>query len=272
MKNFLRIGLIAACLIGATNGALADSTVIPSASTLQERVPGHSGLRWGEAVRTFLPDAHASTNDGLEGTDLVELRHIDGKDAYSEPPDHIQITALTARDIVEQGKKRLLVFAQLEPPDGVLGMALLALIDPAPKPRLLDLVDVAVDKENYLDQSVKLKIARGSDLIVTLNAHLNAGEEFVDSHVIFVEGDRLTKLAEVSSHSYVNCRYEVKQTRSFSVVPNPRAKFDSLLVTEREQVKHHKGDCDVGEIPKAGVTTLHTLYRWDQGKGAFAAR
>jgi hypothetical protein len=269
MKDFLRIGLIAVSLLGAADHAQADSTTIPSAATLQARVPGHSGLRWGETVRTFLRDAHASANDGLEGTDLVELRHIDGKDAYTEPPDSIHITALTARDIVEQGKKRLLVMADIDPPDGALGMTLLAPIDPAPKPRLLDIVDVAADKENYLDEA-KLKIARGSDLIVTLSTHINAGEEFVISYVIFVLGDRLTKLAEVFSHSYMNCRYELKQTRSFSIVPNSRAKFDSLLVTEREQVKHLDGDCDVGELPKAGVTATRTLYRWDQRKGAFA--
>jgi hypothetical protein len=271
MRNFLIAALLTLCLLGFAHRTRADSVIVPSASTFQEMVPGHSGLRWGEVVRTFLPDAHASADNGLEGTDLVEFRHIDGQDAYTKPPDNIHITALTARDILEQGKKRLLVLADIGPPDGALGMALLALIDPSPKPRLLDIVDVAADKENYLDESVKLKIARGSDLIVTLSTHLNAGEEFVISYVIVALDDRLTKLAEVPSHSYVNCRYELKQTRSFSIVANPRAKFDSLLVTEHEQVKHLNGGCDADEIPKAGIATSHTLYRWDQRKGVFTA-
>jgi hypothetical protein len=270
MSVSLRIGLIAICLLVATGRTQAGSIVIHSASTLHEKVPGHSGLSWGETMRTFLRDVRANVN-GIEGTDLVEFRHIDGKDAYTEPPALIHITALAARDVVEQGRKRLLVFAQIEPPGGALGMALLVLINPSPMPRLLDIVDVASDKEIYLDDSLKLKIARGSDLIITVNTHLNASEEFVETNAIFVERDRLTKLAGVSSHSYMNCRYEARQTPSFSVVENPRSKFDSLLVAESQRVTHLKGDCDVGKIPKAGVTTVRTLYRWDQRRGAFAA-
>ncbi|MGD0186423.1 MAG: hypothetical protein ABSC25_14395 [Roseiarcus sp.] len=269
MQRFFGVVLIATGLLGGASAARAAAAVDPSAATLQAAIPGHSGLRWGEAVKTFLTDAHATSDDSVEASAVADFRHIDGDDAYADPPRTIHVTSLSARDVVEHGKPRLLVLAEIEPPEGALGMAFLALIDPTPKPRLLDLVDVAVDRDTNFDDTVHIKIARDSDLIVTYSAHLDAGEDADNSEIIYVRGDRLAKLAEVPTQSLSACRYDATQTQALAIVPDPRAEFDSLRITVSERVKHTKGDCGGETIPKAGLTTWRTVYRWDPGRNAF---
>jgi hypothetical protein len=269
MRRFFGVVLIAMGLLGGASAARAAAAADPSAATLQAVIPGHSGLRWGEAVKTFLTDAHATSDDSVEASALVDFRHIDGDDAYADPPRTIHVTSLSARDVVEHGKPRLLVLAEIEPPEGALGLAFLALIDPTPKPRLLDLVDVAVDRDTNFDDTIHLEIARDSDLVVTYSAHLSAGEDAACSVIIYVRSDRLAKLAGVCMQSLSACSYETTQTQSPAIVPNPGAEFDSLRITVSERVKRVNGDCGGETIPKAGLTTWRTVYRWDPGRNAF---
>lgn len=269
-QSLFALGFLAVALIAGLPCARADDSAL-SAKTLQAAIPGASSLRWGDALKTFLPDVAESSSDRIEAHTVKSFRHIDGDEVYVAPPDTLSLKNLAARDAVEQGKKRLIVLAEIEPPEDALGMALLALIDPAPQPRLLDLVDVAGDRENYLDDSTRLKIGRGADLIVTISAHLSAGEDAEIRRILYVRGDRIAKLTDVPLQSLMGCGFTTRQTLALSVVPDRGAEFDSLSVRVNERVERNEAECSEEKPPKPGETNFRTLFKWSARKGAFVA-
>lgn len=251
--------------------AQAKDLFSPRADVLAASPPSANGASWAALLRTLLPDLAAAADGSLVAHEVADYRHIDGDDAYNDPPDDVRVTSLAIRVVREHGRPRLLVLVGVDPPEGALGMALLALIDPAPTPRLLDLVDVAGDRETYFDDSVRLDIGHGGDLIGILNAHLNAGEDAALVDLIYVRDDRFAKLAQIGRRSLTGCGFESLQTQSLALVPDPHAEFDSLAVTVVEAVRRTSGDCGAREAPRPGRRSWRTTFKWNPRQHRFDA-
>jgi len=249
--------------------ARAEDIASPSAAVLETTTSADSRLRWGAALKLLLPSLRARADRRLESPDVRDFHHIDGDDAYVPPPPLLHVTDLAARDVVEHGKPRLLVLVGVDPPEGALGMALLALIDPGPQPRLLDLVDVAGDRETYFDDSVRVKIAADADLIGIVSAHLSAGEDAALADLIYVRDDRLLRLAQIGRQSLSGCGFETRQTWALAALPGRGAEFDSLQVTVTETVKRTPDDCGAQKPPKPGCSVWRTVFKWDAKKLIF---
>lgn len=199
-------------------------------------------------------------------------RRLDGPDEVA-PDGTFHATWLSAWDVIEGGQPRLLVFAEVDQSlSGTPGSALLALIDPAPQPRLLDLADVGDDRENYLDTTPALKIGANSDLIAVSSTHLSAGEEGTIRTALFVDYDRFGVIASVFLQSLKVCGFDRMQTADFAVRPKPKAEFGSLEVTVTEHAKRVREDCDPQRPGTAGVTTWRATFDWNPSKRTFTTK
>jgi len=261
---------VAAALSVAIGPAWAADIVRGSADTLADVVPGHPALTWGTALKLLLPDAHAGADGSIEATQIATARRLDGDDKVAaDGPFHA--TWLSARDVVEGGRQRLLIFVEVDQSlSGTPGSALLALIDPAPRPRLLDLLDVGNDRENYLESGAPLKIGPGSDLILVSSAHLDAGEDYLIREALFVDGDRFGLVASVFIQSLNMCGYDRTQAVDFAVQPERGAEFGSLQVAVTEHATRTAEECDPPPSQAAGVKTWRATFRWDRAKRKFA--
>jgi hypothetical protein len=257
---------IATCL------AQPDNMIRGSTENLAAAVPGRSGLTWREALKVLLPDAHPDAAGAIEATKIAKARRLDSDDEVAaDGPFHI--TWLSARDVVEGGRPRLLVLAEVDQSlSGTPGSALLALIDMAPQPRLLDLVDVGDDRENYLDAGPAAKIGANSDLIMISSAHVNAGEEMLIRKALFVDNDHFVVIASVFLQSLKVCGYDRTQTVDFAVRANPEAEFGSLELAVTERAKRIPEDCNPQPRGKAGVTTWRATFAWNPNKRIFATK
>lgn len=252
--------------------AQSNRIIRGAAETLATTVPGHSGLTWSEALKLLLPDVHPGADGTIEATEIAKARRLDSTDEVV-PEGAFHITWLSARDVVEGGRPRLLVLAEVDQSlSGTPGSALLALIDAAPQPRLLDLVDVGDDRENYLDTGPAAKIGANSDLIMVSSAHLNAGEEYQVRKALFVDRDRFGVIASVFLQSFKVCGYDRVQTAAFSARPQPGAEFGSLELTVTERARRIREDCDPQPRGKAGVTTWRATFAWNANKRSFATK
>lgn len=252
--------------------AQSNSIIRGAAENLTTAVPGRSGLTWGEALKLLLPDVHPGDDGTIEATKIAKARRLDSADEVV-PDGAFHVTWLSARDVVEGGRPRLLVFAEVDQSlSGTPGSALLALINPAPQPRLLDLVDVGDDRENYLDTGPTAKIGANSDLIMVSSSHLNAGEEFLIRKALFVDHDQFGVIASVFLQSLKVCGYDRVQTAAFAARPQPGAEFGSLELAVTERAKRIPEDCDPRPRGKAGVTTWRATFAWNPNKRIFATK
>jgi len=258
-------GVLSTASIAASAGDLVKGT----SQILAAAVPGHPAIRWGDALKLLLPDVRPDADGSIEATQFAKARRLDSADEVAaDGPVHA--AWLSAQDVVEGGQPRLLIFAAMDQPlSGTPGSALLALIDPTPQPRLLDLVDVGDDRENDLDGNQQLKFGPGSDLITLSSTHASAGEDATIRKALFVDGDRFGIAASVPLLSLKICGYERTQTGTFAVHAKPGQEFGSLEVTVSETARRVAGECEPRSHQKTGRATWRATFRWNPATHKF---
>jgi hypothetical protein len=256
---------LSAAALAAPWAALA-ATDLPQAA---DAVPGHPGVTYLDLLRQAIPDlAYNAADKQVEGH-LDSLRHIFGKQAESEPPDPLVASFVEVRRIKAGGRPRLALLVDLGQSDqSTASTSLLALYDDAPKPKLLDALDVGVDKETgFNDKPSQIALGPADDALVTFSGHGNSNQGYAQRLVIFVRNDRLRLIDDISLLSDVYCGYRRDETPTFAT--RPGSPYASLVVTVTERLKHTGEDCGDQAVPAPYVHTYRATYRWDAAKGAF---
>ncbi len=111
-------------------------------------VAGHRGLTYFDLMRMVVTDlAPDSAGDEGKAHQIVNYRHIEGKNYKTVPEGPVSIKYLFPLEIRADGRRRLALMADLGPSDGdVTEFVLLALFDVGGKPKLLDVVEVGSDR------------------------------------------------------------------------------------------------------------------------------
>ncbi|HWA62414.1 MAG TPA: hypothetical protein VG939_13620 [Caulobacteraceae bacterium] len=264
MRAHLSAAVLALVTAFAADPALAAAPPDP--------VPGHPGLRYQDLLRQVVPDLaeNASTHD-LEGHLPEALRHVAGGDNGGDPPDPVTVGFIEAARIRAGGRPRLAVLAELgHTDDRVAGTVLLALFDDAPKPKLLDAVDVGMDRDSSLSEHPLLHLSPRDDALVTYSEHFNTGQTYAFHTVVFVREGRWALLGQVFTLSDRSCGWQTIENPTFKVRPDPGRAYGQLEVTVREQRKvDPTQDCDEAR-PRPYVRLWRAVYRWEARKGRFA--
>lgn len=262
------LGLAAA--LARSQPATAQTPELPP--QVGDAVPGHPGVTSLDLLRQVIPDlAYNSATKQVEGH-LKFLRHILGKDAQNDPPDPVVLQyGVEVRRIRASGRPRLALLADLGQPDeSVASMDLLALYDDGPKPKLLDAVDVGVDKlSGFNDNPSQISLGRGDDALVTYSEHFNSDQSYAQRLIIFVRGDRWKLLDDISLLSDQYCGYKRQEEPAFATKPG--TPYGALTVTVTETLTHTDEDCGDQVVPAPYAHTYRSTYRWDAAKGEFVA-
>ena len=249
---------LAAILFVASIGAGPAATA-GSLPDINDVVPGHPDVTYLALMRQAIPDlAYNPATKQVEGR-LKSLRHIMGKNAAGEPPDPVVVSFVEDIRLKAGGRPRIAVLADLGPSkDSAQNTALLALFDDAPKPRLLDAVDVGADKETSFDQHPTLALGPGDDALVTYSEHFNSNQTYAQRLMIFVRGDRFRLIDDLFLLSDSACGYKREETPTFAT--KPASPYATLVVTVTETLKPLDEQCD--EPPPAPyVHTYGATYR-----------
>ena len=239
-----------------------------------DSVPGHPGLTYLDLARQALPSL--ATNAGANAIEghLPDPppRHLGGKRFEGEPPDPVTLGWMQDQRIRAGGQSRMVILADLGPdPDRVQSQTLLLLFDDAPKPRLLDVADVGVDRDTEFDeQHPRLPLGPGDDALVTISEHGEADITYDGRLLLFVRHDRFQLITRVFVINARACNWRQRQSVSFRTKPDPGSPYAAVHVIVRHSLKAVP-EAGCGQPgPRTNARSYAALFRWDPKRGRFA--
>ncbi|MGA0599158.1 hypothetical protein ACO2Q3_00470 [Caulobacter sp. KR2-114] len=242
------------------------------ADSPQGLVPGHPGVTYLRLLRQVVPDLAADPATGeLHGHLDKALRHPAGKDYGGDPPDPIVVTGAEALSIHSGGRVRLIVLADLgQSDDRVASTTLLALYDDSPQPRLLDAIDVGMDRDTSFSEHPRLALGPGDDALVTYSEHSNSSQTYSSWLFLFVRGDRFQRLATLFALSSRACGWQDLEAPTFITRADPGRPYRRLDITVSETITNDgTTGCGDDPVPRPAHHTYRATYRWNPARQRF---
>jgi hypothetical protein len=270
----MRAGKRGLLAVGMALTPMAAAATTPDVHIIEaaDVVPGHPGVTYLSLIKQAAPNlADTGADHEIEGHLDKPPRHLAGKSDEGDPPDPVVLGFIDDQRIRAGGKPRIVLMADLGPdPDRAQSMTLLLLFDDAPAPRLLDVVDVGVDKETSFDDQPKLPLGPGDDALVTYSEHFNSEQTYSGRLLSQVRGDRFQLIDDIFTLSDRGCGWKRQETPTFTTRPGrPYATIDVVV---RERLVRADEDCGDAGVPKPYARRYESIYRWDARKGAWTAK
>ncbi|MDF2119420.1 hypothetical protein PY365_28035 [Roseiarcaceae bacterium H3SJ34-1] len=272
-----RRAMAGACLafLLATTGSFAQT---PGAAELglydiADKLPGHSTVSYFDLLKQVVPDLSAG-KDAATGRRIGTLRHIAGPDSGAGAPDVIRISSLQALTFQAQGKPAIAILAEIgEVEASVEQPVVLAVFEDGESPRLLDFVDVGMDRLTGFGSPKLLRIGPNDQAIVTDSQHFNSNENFGAQALIFMRDGKLQLIDTFSTFGVSLCSRRETQTLSFRAqAAGGTAPYFAIAVSLKEQ-RVRTGETCAGEKRLAPYArTVTTTYGWNPAKGRFVAK
>lgn len=246
----------------------AASAQAVSFPELNNTVPGHRDVTYFDLARMVIPDLKASANGLYEGSAPIEVRDILGGDNGGSPPETINLSSAAVLAVKTGGKDRLAMLYDLgQSQDSAEGFAVLALYDLTGKPRLLDAVNVAVDRITSFREPGKVSIADGEDAVVTASTHFNSNQGYTGTVLIMIRKDRFHLIDAIYTFDENYCAYRRTQNLAFRSLGDHKP-FTSIRATVIDATVPSKESCDEAP-PKASSHDISVTYRWDRAKSRY---
>jgi hypothetical protein len=264
MRRILWIGLTAIALtlrVGA-NAEAASVRVEPGAV-----VSLGSSMRYQDLAAALLPDM---TGDGSKG-DLTPgkgIRHIGGADmlAYTVQTEPQSIARL---DFVSPtGKRALILFDFGTAEDAAQSVAILGLYDLAGEPKLLDAADVGYDRFTSFQAPEIAFAAPDAPVTFFRSSHLNAGEEYVQTSLVSLAGDRINLIDSIGTMNWNGCAWSIMSDLGF------RATSGTIRATIHiRKTKLDGTGCEPNRIERRiKPGRIDGTYVWEASRKRFKAR
>ena len=248
-------GLFAALWIGLASASAAD-VAVPAPG---DAVPGANGVTYLDLLREIVPDLEQA-DAVYRGRTVVPLRHIAGPDLQAEPPQEPTVADFSVLPL-EGGRILLLVDLGMAG-DAAEGYAVLAIFDPAGKPRLVDAADVAFDRTTWFLEPVMLDLGDGRLAVLTMSMHSNSDQAYVTTAIVLV-GDRLELVDSVFTFDETACAYE--RTQRLAVEMRPEGSGPAAIAATVVDTTAPTGaDCGDDPVPQPASATVAVTWRWDE--------
>jgi len=270
MLEILLATVVALSAAPGPAAAVADTAAIQPTDV----VPGHPGLTYLDLIRQVAPSLALSAEDKqFEGEAAKPFHHIGGPEYEGPPPDPLVLGFIQDRRILVGGKRRMLILADLGyDPDRVQSAALLLLFDDAPKPRLLDVADVSIDKDTEFAEDIpRTSLGRGDEAIVTYSEHDDADLTMGGYVLISPIGDRLRMIGIAPVVSEKLCGWTRIESAQVATAPDPGVAHPRIdLIVRAKVTRNDDGDCgDDQPKRRVGTRTFRAIYRWSNAAGRY---
>ncbi|TIX53987.1 MAG: hypothetical protein E5V28_28390, partial [Mesorhizobium sp.] len=160
------------------------------------------------------------------------------------------------------GKDRLAMLFDLgSSSDSAEGFAVLALYDLASRPRLLDAVNVAVDRSTYFRDPGKLPIGPSHDAIITLSTHFNSSQGYASTPLILVRDDRFELTDVIYTFDESLCAYKRTQELAFQTIADGQP-YAAIKATVTDATVPNGESCDE-PAPEPSSRDISVTYHWD---------
>ncbi|MBV9991853.1 MAG: hypothetical protein JOZ72_11230 [Alphaproteobacteria bacterium] len=240
------------------------------AEQLTDAVPGHPGITYGDLMKQVIPDLEPQDGGRWSGTDIPALAGPDGNPDQNDLSGGFVFSSVDVLKVREAGKSRILLLTGGTETDSFAEI-LAAFDDEATVPKLLDLVDIGVDRfTNFGDAPQKLSEA--DDLFVLDNSHSNSNQEYLIADLMFLRDGRFRRAAEVMTLSERLCTHEMRETSKVATKARRGAVYRDVDVAVTQETTLTDLDCGDARRPKPGRKVWRDVFRWDPAKREFVSR
>ncbi|MGX9575637.1 hypothetical protein [Mesorhizobium sp. f-mel] len=259
--NSILLRFILACLLLPCLWTAAGAQGV-SFPDLGSAVPGRKDTIYLDLARMVIPDLAADKDGFYRGSMPIEMRHIEGPDSGGSPPVTSGFSDAGVLQIKAGGKDRLAMLFDLgSSSDSAEGFAVLALYDLASRPRLLDAVNVAVDRSTYFRDPGKLPIGPSDDAIITLSTHFNSSQGYVSTPLILVRDDRFELIDMIYTFDESPCAYKRTQELAFQTIADGQP-YAAIKATVTDATVPNGESCDE-PAPEPSSRDISVTYHWD---------
>jgi len=263
---------IAALALAALLAAAAAARASPDLIDPTDAVPGHAGVTYLDLVREAVPDlAYNDADKAWEGHMAHPLRHAGGDSYHDDPPDPVTLTFIFDERIHVGGKPRIVLSIDLGyPEDTVESYTMLALYDDTlATPKLLDAVDIGLDKDTSFDEHAILPLGPGDDAIATYSEHFNSNQTYSGRLLLFPYRDHFQTIANLFTLSERMCGYEHDEIPAFTTRAVHGSPYREILLTVADTLTRNDEDCGDDHPPRPFHHAWHATYRWNAAKGRY---
>ena len=257
--NLLRFILASVLLPWLWTAAAAQAVSFPEFGSA---LPGRQDVTNLDLARMVIPGLALNADGFYHGGLPIEMRHIEGPDSGGSPPES-SLPNAGVLAIKAGGKDRLAMLYDLgDSPDSAEGYAVLALYDVTAKPKLLDAVNVAVDRSTYFREPGKLSVGAGDDVLITMSTHFNSSQGYVITPLIMVRNDKFELVDMIYTFDENLCAYRRTQDVAFQTIVDGQP-YAAIKVTVTDATAPSDESCDE-QPPEAQSHAISVTYHWDK--------
>ncbi|RUU74958.1 hypothetical protein [Mesorhizobium sp. M7A.F.Ca.MR.362.00.0.0] len=230
---------------------------------LGSALPGRTDVTYLDLARMVIPDVAADNHGFYRGGLPIGMRHIEGPDSGGSPPETSGFSNAAVLAIKAGGKDRLTMLFDLgDSPDSAEGYAVLALYDITAKPKLLDAVNVALDRGTYFREPGKLSVGANDDVLITMSAHFNSSQNYVITPLIMIRDDKFEPIDMIYTFDENLCAYSRKQDVAFQGIADGQP-YAAIKVTVTDSTVLNGESCD-DTPPRPESHEISVTYHWDK--------
>ncbi|MBX3577303.1 MAG: hypothetical protein KF723_08835 [Rhizobiaceae bacterium] len=250
-------------LVAACSAFVFASPALADRVGLGDPVAGHPEASYLDLVRLMLPDAAPAEDLQFGATVPRGLRHIHTAYGDDENLDRGLFFGAEAEQIQAGGRERTIVLVDFGASPGVNGFAVLGLFGfDGGAPRLLDAVNVALDRDTFLRD--RLPLGSGETLLVTASYHHNSSQGYAALAMIFVRQDRFDLIDTIWLISNRFCGWEQVEEPTITTAPGDDP-FGQVTAGVTDTMTPVEGEvCTETVPPQPTVPEYRVTYRWDE--------
>jgi hypothetical protein len=237
---------------------------------VMDMLPGHPRISYFDLLKQVVPDLTVEKGTAT-GRKIGTLRNIAGPDSGAGAPDVIKISSLQAVTFQAQGKPVIAILAEIGTvEDSVEQPVVLAIFEDSEQPRILDFVDVGMDRLTGFGEPKLLRIGPIDQAILTHSQHFNSNENFGSQALIFVRDGKLQLIDIFSTFSVSLCSRRDTQALSFRARPAGRSAPYFAITASLKDQRVRTGETCKGEKRLAPRNrTVTTTYVWNAATRQF---
>ena len=234
-------------------------------------VPGHAGISFFDLLKQVVPDL-AENENSATGRSREPFRHI--VDGYGgDLPDRIAISSLQVATFMVAGEARIAILADIGQLETTIEQpALLAVFDGGESPKLIDAVEVGMDRDTSFAVPALVNIGRSDQALVIRSYHFNSSESFETTALIFLRGRELELVDTFSTYAIRTCSEQMTQVVKFAEQSaDGVSAYSEILATIEERRSGFQGNCndEIVAMPISEIASV--VYRWNAELDNFIA-
>lgn len=255
--------LLGVVLVAALGGAA-------HAEQLTDAVPGHPGITYGDLMKQVIPDLEPQEGGRWSGTDIPALAGPDGAPDQNDLSGGFVFASVDVLKVKEAGRSRILLLTAGTETDSFAEI-LAAFDDESSVPKLLDLVDIGLDRFTNFGNAAG-KLSAGDELFAVDNSHSNSNQEYLIADLMFLRDGHFKRVAEVMTLGERTCTHEMHETLKVKTAAHRGAVYRDVDIAVTQETTLTDLDCGEAERPKPGKTVWRDVFRWDPAKQEFVSK